>query len=112
MLIEYRNERIKEKSKEKLNKYMENHVPVIKPYGELRKHGFGFRIWGEKIVNGKPVNNLYYADTRRIAKWRGNGIGWVEVLKIDGRTKAEKEEKANLANKLMQEARTKALLVK
>lgn len=112
MFIEYRNERLKENAKLRLRRYMQNHVPVIKPYGELRSHGYGFKIWGEKIVNGKRINNLYYADSRRVAKWRGNKVGWITILNIDGRTKTEKEIKNNQANKLIQASRNKALLSK
>lgn len=110
MLIEYRNERTREQAKERLNRYMKNHVPVIRPYGELRSHGYGYKIWGEKTVNGKKINNVYYADSRCVAKWRGNKIGWRVILKIDGRTQIEKTKKTNQANKLMQQARTKSLL--
>lgn len=112
MLIIYRNKKDKENATGKLNRYMENHKPVIRPYGELRKHGHGYKIWGEQTINGKVENNLYYADTRCVAKWRGNAVGWMEILKIDGRTKSEKLKKANIANIQMQQTRNKALLSK
>lgn len=99
-----------ETCRNKLFNYME--ARNIRPYGNIVEFGHGFKIWGEKIVNGKRINNLYYADSRRVAKWRGNKIGWITILNIDGRTKTEKAIKNNQANKLIQASRNKALLSK
>lgn len=63
----------------KLFKYMRENN--IKPYGTIVEFRKGFKMWGEKIENGKASSNLYYVDYECIAKWRGNRIGWESLVK-------------------------------